>query len=465
MKRFGAAFAACALGACTPAPWSPPEGCEVREAHGVARPLAHRRAVDLLIVLDDGVTRSASVTRTLDGLSQLVADLSRSDLDADGARDVPDWRRVRVAVVGAERGARGIDAIAGCGGMSARRAELRGGHPSCVVPQVDVEPPGVLAFGPILSSASDPASLGCLVAPRASCALPQPLETALEILTPAASDPWTFPGETLPHFADADGQDVLPGLACAPGAWCPHTVYPEPSSMLVIVFLTDRDDCSLSDATVLDDSLSLPAACARSHALGELRGIERFAQGISRRRWEAGQIVVAIQAGIPPDASTTEPLDTAAITTIAADPRLEIAPEGATLRASCTTADVRATPPTRLLEMARRISENDGGVVLGSLCETDGGFVARLRREILRQGRAPCFPFARFSVGNGTVLDRCVVRETLPLGASCADHEARARIDVDADGRDICALDRVPRDATTPGWFFDETAIARAEGE
>ena len=468
VKAVRATFATCVIGAslaaCSAAPWTPPEGCEIRELDGAPRPRTHQRAVDLLVVLDDGVARSAAVTRTLDGLSQLIVDLSRSDLDADGVRDVPDWRLVRAAVVGSDRGALGIETIAGCEGTLGRRARLRAGDASCA-PMAETEPNGVLAFGPILGSPSDPGSFDCLVAPTAACALPQPLETALEILTPAASDPWTFRDETLPHFADADGQDVLPGLACAPGAWCPHTVYPEPSSMLVIVFLTDRDDCSLSDATVLDDSLSLPAACARSHALGELRGIERFVQGISRRRWEAGQILVAIQAGIPPDASTTAPLDTAAITTIAADPRLEIAREGATLRASCSTVDVRATPPTRLLEMARRISENDGGVVLGSLCETDGEFVARLRREILRQGRAPCFPFARFSIGNGTVLDRCVVRETLPLGASCADREARVQIDVDADGRAICALDRVEADATTPGWFFDETAVVRAEGD
>ena len=452
------------LAACSEAPWTPPEGCEIRELDGAPRPLTHQRAVDLLIVLDDGVTRSAAVTRTLEGFSQLIADLSRSDVDADGVRDVPDWRLVRAAVVGSDRGALGIEAIAGCEGTLGRRARLRAGDASCA-PMAETEPNGVLAFGPILGSPSDPASFDCLVAPNDTCALPQPLETALEILSPSEPDRWVFPGEIAPLFANPDGQDVLLGLACAPGQWCPHTAFPQEESLLVIVVITERDDCSLVDAGVLDDSISLPAACARAHALGQLRAIERYADGLGRRRWDPSRVLVAIQAGLPPDALTAEPIDTAAITTIAADPRLEIAPEGATLRASCTAADVRATPPARLLEMARRVSEISGGVVLGSICETEPDFVERLRREILRQGRALCFPPARFSIGNGTVLDRCVVRETLPLGARCEDREARVQIDVDTDGRQICALDRVGADSTTPGWFFDETIIARAEGE
>ncbi len=436
----------------------------VHDVRSAPRDLTHERSVDILVVLDDGVARSAAVTRTLEGLSQLIADLSRSDVDADGVRDVPDWRLVRAAVVGSDRGALGIEAIAGCEDTIGRRARLRAGDASCA-PTAETEPNGVLAFGPILGSPSDPASFDCLAAPNDTCALPQPLETALEILSPSEPDRWIFPGEIAPRFANQDGQDVLLGLACAPGQWCPHMEFPQEDSLLVIVVVTDRDDCSLVDAGVLDDSVSLPAACASAHAVGVLRAIERYGDGLAQRRRDPSRVLIAIQAGIPPDLLTAEPIDTAAITTIAADPRLEIAREGATLRASCSTVDVRATPPTRMLETARTISERYGAVVLGSICESGSDFVERLRREILRQSRAPCFPPVRFSVGSWTELDRCVVHETLPLGARCDEREARERIDVDADGREICSLPRVTPDASTPGWFFDEAIVREAEGQ
>jgi hypothetical protein len=309
--------------------------------------------------------------------------------------------------------------------------------------------------------------LACLLAPRNACSLPQPLEAALEALSPL--DPARWPGGDPPRFLDGEGREVLPGLACAAGEACtnaglwPRDLFEE--RLLVIIVVTERDDCSLTDASWLHPALSLTAACARAHELGELRPIERYLDGLTGPR--PGRMIFALQGGIPADAVTLDrygPYESDELAALAADPRLEPVYEAGSIEPACATGDVSASPPARLLEMAQGLLPRSREVVLGSICESGGEFAARVRSAILGATRAPCFPPYRFSIaGHGSVLDRCVVHETLPPGARCGEREGRTRIDVDAEGREVCALARVAPDADAPGWFFDDAYIAREE--
>jgi hypothetical protein len=177
-------------------------------------------------------------------------------------------------------------------------------------------------------------------------------------------------------------------------------------------------------------------------------------------------MIIAVQGGIPADAVTRDRYgvaDIAALDALVADPRLEPVYDAGTIAPSCTTSEVRASPPTRLLAMAQELLPRGGEVVLGSICEREGEFAARVRGAILEAMSAPCSPPYRFSIaGHTSVLDRCVVHETLPPAARCVEREGRARIDVDDEGREICALARVPAGASSPGWFFDEASVDEA---
>lgn len=417
--------------------------------------LEEERVVDLLVVLDDGVARSPAVARSLERLSGLIEGLSRSDLDGDGRRDVPDWRSVHVGVIDADRGAPGADALAGCSELE--RGLLRVGDASCAVDRAEGVPEGVLRFGPNVSPSSDSVDLACLVSARGGCALPQPLEATLEALSPEAPEPWTRPGYVPPRFADAEGREILPGLACSADGGCAHAGLLQPESVLVVVVITERDDCSLTDTGVLEAGVSLPTACARAHAAGGLRDVQRYVDGLVGLRADPGRLVLAIQAGLPTD-GLLGPIDT-----VLGDPRLVPREEGSELVPSCATSEVSATPPTRWLEVARQLSAVGALVVLGSICERDADFVAQLRARVVEATQPFC-------LGPGqepehVMLDRCVVRESLPPGARCSERGGRVFLDLDASGGEICMLSEVSPEAASPGWFVDDEALAAQLGQ
>lgn len=415
--------------------------------------LEEERVVDLLVVLDDGVARSPAMARSLERLSGLIEGLSRSDLDGDGRRDVPDWRSVHVGVIDADRGAPGADTLEGCSELE--RGLLRVGDASCAVDRAEGVPEGVLRFGPNVSPSSDSADLACLVSSRRGCALPQPLEAALEALSPEAPEPWTRPGYVPPRFADADGREILPGLACSAAGGCAHAGLLQPESVLVVVVITERDDCSLTDTGVLEAGVSLPTACARADAAGGLREVQRYVDGLVGLRADPARLVLAIQAGLPTDA--VGPLDA-----VLGDPRLAPREEGGELVPSCATSEVSATPPTRWLEVARQLSAVGARVVLGSICERDADFVAQLRAHLAEASRPLCL--ASGAEREQVLLDRCVVRESLLPGMRCDERSGRVLLGLDASGAEVCALRQVAPGAANPGWFFDDEALAAQAG-
>jgi hypothetical protein len=143
------------------------------------------------------------------------------------------------------------------------------------------------------------------------------------------------------------------------------------SSLLLIIVITDKDDCSLADATS-PDVATAEANCARGSAV---HAVSRYVTELRALR-DLDLTRIAIIAGLPADleddASIVSRGTDAYYDRVLADPRMH------SNEPSCESADASAQAPRRLIELARAFG-SDASVI--SICRANWkrALVAQLR--------------------------------------------------------------------------------------
>lgn len=449
-----------ALGACEAEPSVPRLRGPCERARITAlRPSSMITEVDLLLVLDDSPGGGEVGDRFPDALLALVHALVTGDDDADGVADARATFSLQVGVVTTDLGAGPLD-TPDCAPGSGRDAVLltRSAGPGCAVARGS----GIFELRGSASPA-EASELACVAqTSTAGCAYPQPLEAALLALSPALATTYTRPGYVPPRFADATGTpEARPGHGCGPGEACANAGFLRPGSVLAVVLVTGRDDCSSADARVMDasdtrygDGAPL-VRCATASRAGALRPIERFVDGLLGLRRDPARMVFAVIAGTPPD------LDGASAGEMLIDSRLSpvIAPAGDAVAPSCTTPDgVDVTPPRRILEVAEGLRSSGVTTVVRSVCgpSLDPAIDAIVGAVREAQGGV-CLPRSLSGTWTGERMWDCTLYELLATGSAvrCADLPGRLHaewVHEPTGDRERCLLARAAT-VDQPGWL------------
>jgi hypothetical protein len=264
------------------------------------------------------------------------------------------------------------------------------------------------------------------------CTFSQPLETILKALLPADS-------------SDA-GQLGIEGHGTTD-----NSGFLRESSLLQIIIVTDKDDCSIADPTQL--AAGDGEHCPESAGLFALKRYVAALQAIRARDLTQ----VAIIAGLPADLELDH-IDSSFASEgaardsyydhVLADPRLQS--DGA----SCEGVDAHAYPPRRLVQFAKQFGR-DASVI--SICREDWTRVLfRTLQRIQVQVAASCLPDGWMVEDEHTL---CRMTWELPLAAEPEQPLTPARCSDRADllstpsrefprvserGRTLCEVRRAP---------------------
>ena len=157
-----------------------------------------------------------------------------------------------------------------------------------------------------------------------------------------------------------------------------HESFPPPAgAVLVVVVLSDEDDCSLQDPVGFfagsETGVAINQRCVREPGL--LVPIDGVLAGLRLGREEAPLIFAAL-VGLPEGLSGAMPSDILASPEMAYEPTNE---NGHGLRAACERGDIQAAPGRRFAELADQI---DGALVSSICAESFRPAIAELAARI-----------------------------------------------------------------------------------
>ncbi len=367
---------------CEDAPCSPQESCDATgctDADVVASDLplydptpdmpCRRVAIpnlDLLLVVDNSNSMGEEQDELAEQLPALIAEIT-----ADTA-EFESLESVHVGVVSTDMGTGGFE-MSTC-------VEPEFGDDGILIgssrgPDCTVTAPSFLDFVP---GRDDAALLGADAACLArlgtgGCGYEQQFEATLKALTPASSD-LRFFDETVGH-----GDGVNAGFL-------------RPDSLLVVLFLTDENDCSVSDSELLDRTSprftpDLNLRCFRHP--GAVHPVDRYVEGLLRLREDPSTLLVVSLVGIPPEIPVDE-----AFEAILEHAGMEERPSDempSQLAYACPDPEHLAFPSRRFVELAQGLETGGANAVVRSICQDDFQeprlAISVAARRILRTGR------------------------------------------------------------------------------
>jgi hypothetical protein len=331
------------------------------------------RKLDLLLVINDSPAAEAQQRALAQALPDFIAGLANGDLDGGGA---PSFRGVQDLHLGVISGRMNLgNSPASCAESFGSEGELT--NVNCLPPNA--------RFASAQSASTVPgaaAALQCMVKlGSAGCYPPQPLESALKALWPSQ--------------AAAGGLIFADGSASGP---LENAGFLRPDSLLVVIVVSDVDDCSTNRGAELAglDSAGLLRRCS---VRPELRyGLDRYATALRSLRPGASDLVMFFAlAGIPRDSVTPALLEETsfdrdeererfydellALPALQPDALGGSGPQGVadgTPPIVCTTPGGPVYPTRRLVELTRAFGANG---LVQSLCLEDLGSPLR---QILR---------------------------------------------------------------------------------
>jgi hypothetical protein len=241
--------------------------------------------VDLLFMVDNSNSMAEEQASLVMQFPRLVSVLLSGDLDADGVRDFEPVRSLQVGVVNADMGVggysvptcasplfgddgilrtRGNTGIAGCMATYPRFLEASAGSP----------------VAPLAMDFSCVAAMG-----TGGCGFEQQLEATLKALTPRSS-PLRFFDGSRGHGGDGVNAGFL-----------------RDDSLLVIIYLTDEEDCSAVDTDIFNPSSTRYTGDLNLRCFmypEAVHPVERFVNGLAALRHPSRLIFAAI-VGVPLD--------------------------------------------------------------------------------------------------------------------------------------------------------------------
>ena len=333
--------------------------------------------VDLLIMMDNSNSMREEQLSLIGALPELVRALSSGDVDFDGVEDFTPVGSLHLGVVTADMGTGGFVvptcARADFGDDGVLRTQGNTDVSGCAATY-----PSFLEFEPGAGTSPETfaAESGCLLAAGIEgCGFEQQLEAVLKALTPSSSSIRFFRNTT----GHGDGSNAG---------------FLRPDSVLVVLVVTDENDCSARDPELFNPSSAtygstdLNLRCAVH--LDALHPVARYADGlISLRAGDPGRLVYATITGIPIHLGSSD------ASTILADPEMEerIDPSEPTrLRASCVEPGGGvAFPPRRIIETGGAIAARGGRSIHQSICQSDfSPAVSLILTEVGRAIRPRC---------------------------------------------------------------------------
>lgn len=344
--------------------------------------LTRIETVDVLLVVDS----STSITPKTELLKAELPRMMNAMLSGeDGDTSFPPAKSVHVAVTTSDLGS-GYDMTPQCQGLGDDGLFLAPGEAGITCD--DVSYPGYLAYdgGPAALATAD--SVSCLpLVGTMGCGFEQHLEAGLKALWPSDDDSLTFEEGT------GHGDEANAGFL-------------RDDSLLVIVVVTDEDDCSATDWNIFrsptrlnaDDPVREIDFNLRCWELTDrLHDVQRYVDGFRGLRPNNDNVIFAVVGGIPPELVSDETVGEYDLSTTdgAADyfdhvlsakkmqyARDESLPQGsrAPLPSCGDEMNGLAYPPIRLVETAAAFGPQG---VLGSLCADDfGATIGRIIRTV-----------------------------------------------------------------------------------
>lgn len=352
-----------------------------------AGPIGPTDEVDVLVVVDDRLGPETQDERGRGGGagSALAMALTSGDVDGDGMPDAPPVRSLHVGVINGDLGAGSVLDGGSCLSGSGRDAVLLDQGPV-------LDPDCVATYTTpfIYESATDRASAqGPFCVARGTsdgCFYQQPLEAALEALSPApgldgrSSVSWTRDDYLPPTFRDGAFGHGGPGGA--------NDGLLRADSVLVVLFVTPIDDCSTPEPEIFSQShytdVPLPLRCQMEPE--HRYPIERYVDGLLGLRRSPSRLVVAAVTGLAGG------LDERNFDAILADPRMSEVEDPSThygLQAVCTGLQGPAWPGRRFVTLLRDLDRAGAQVVLRSACQLDDSEVRGIFTavQVARAGR------------------------------------------------------------------------------
>jgi hypothetical protein len=258
-------------------------------------------AVDLLLVLDSAPSMRAAheaLAAQLPAFVEALANGNPPEGEAGHDPRLPPFnpQSLHVGVITADMGLHDDDAVLAaqqdglaCDFMG-DNAVLRVAGEGCTPSALEADLGRFLIFDPYEGDTSAFTSdVACLAAVGATgCFARQPLEAALKALTPSNAD--------LTFFDDGSGHGSPDGA---------NRGFVRSGSLLLIVVVTDGDDCSLADGSLHDPNHPTHEGgphvrCALPQNGGALHPLARYADGLRALRSERPALVLlSLIAGIP----------------------------------------------------------------------------------------------------------------------------------------------------------------------
>lgn len=332
-------------------------------------------AVDVLFVVDNSNSMADEQHALAREIPRVVQALATGDADADGVQDFPAITSLRTGVVTSDMGTGGA-VVPTCTNSRFGDDGILRTRGNTAIAGCDATYPSFMDFEagttPIESFAAD---VGCVATIGTNgCGFEQQLEATLKALTSSTATT-SFVGGTSGH---ADGHNAG---------------FLRDDAILLIVMLTDENDCSALDPGIFDPASTVYEGDLNLRCFNypeAVQPIDRFVQGLIAAKGDAVRLVFAPIVGLPVDLEG-EPVDA-----VLADERMEerIDPEmPSRVRFACdrvTPSGDRmvAFPARRILQVAQGLEADGVASVPGSICQDDfGGPIARiLDRVSLRVG-------------------------------------------------------------------------------
>lgn len=346
-----------------------PGGCVTQEALRID-------AVDILLVIDDSESAQGKAAQLKAELPRMLGAITTGQ---DGDVTFPPANSVHVAVTTTNMGADAFG-LPACAGLGQDGVFVKPGQ---VGVSCDVSYPGYLAYeggAAALSVAESAACVPLVFEHRdpegfAGCGFEQPLEAMLKSVWPK----------------DRDSVSFLSGQGHGTSE---NAGFLRDNSLLVVVVVSDEDDCSPSDPSIFNapaleaEHSSEPVNLRCYLNKDKLQATKRYVDSLKALR-PRGNLVFAAIGGIPTDLVSDEvranydfsrPADAERyFSDVLADARMqEVVDEEwpGRIEPSCTVTlgDTMhlAMPPRRLVEVARGFGTH---AVLGSICAHDFGAV------------------------------------------------------------------------------------------
>ena len=325
-------------------------------------------AVDLLVVMDTSNSMETEQQTLAAQLPRFVRALATGDIDGDGTPEREPIEDLNVGIITPDLGTGGFT-VPTCAfpefGEDARLRTFSGADrdPACS----DRSFPPFLSFVPSVDLPMIDAFVedtSCLVrAGTGGCSFEQQLEASLKAVTPAGSH-LRFFRETLGH-----GDGFNRGLL-------------RDDSLLVILHVTDEDDCSAADPELYNPSSSIYPGDINTRCVEHpeaLHSINRYVSGLLSLRG-ADDLIYALVSGVPEDLLPAPPApgmrpERPDYDAILSDPRMTPRTTGGpspSVVAACTTDGGREIPPARrLMEVARGLDERGVRTMPSSMCASN----------------------------------------------------------------------------------------------